>query len=680
MLSNKNIPNRLINEKSPYLLQHAYNPVDWYPWGREAFETARRLDLPIFLSIGYSTCHWCHVMAHESFEDQEIADILNTNFICIKVDREERPDVDSVYMSVCQAMTGQGGWPLTVFLTFEQAPFYCATYLPKHSKYSHQGLMDLLPEIIRLWKQNRYALTERSEAIKNYLQKNEQKLWGKDPDKSLLHTGFQQFEKEYDPVDGGFYSAPKFPSPHNFLFLLRYWITEQKEMALEMTKKSLTQMYRGGIFDHIGGGFSRYSTDERWLVPHFEKMLYDNALLSLAYLEAFRITGDHLFQIVAKRTLGYVLSELTDVRGGFYCGQDADSEGAEGKYYVFSKKEILDLLDPEDGEFYVKWYGITDSGNFEGKNILNLLDNPHYMEYPDRIAEINEKLLSFRIERTHLHKDDKVLTSWNGLMIAALAKAYRILEESRYLNAAKNAQSFIERNLRDENGRILLRWREGEAAGKGTLNDYAYYCFDLLELYRSTFHAEYLETAINTAKDIIDFFYDKTSDGCYLYASDSEQLISRPKELYDGAMPSGNAIAAQVFTGLAALTAEPFWEDYAYRQVCFLAGNISDYPAGYSASLTAISQALDSGRQLVCVFDSLQIPREFLEAFRTAAFENIEIIVKTKSNAGILSRICPFTADYPIEEGRAALYLCQNKVCCPPVYSLGALIRILSPV
>lgn len=678
MLPNETIPNLLITQKSPYLLQHAYNPVHWHPWGREAFETAKNLDLPVFLSIGYSTCHWCHVMAHESFEDLEVAEILNNNFICIKVDKEERPDVDSVYMSACQAMTGQGGWPLTVFLNPDQTPFHCATYIPKYSKYSYQGLMELLPEISRLWNQNRYALTERSEAVKNYLGQSEQKSQGKEPDKSLLDTGYQQFKKGYDPINGGFHKAPKFPSPHNLLFLLRYRDSEKANDALEMTEKTLIQMYRGGLFDHIGGGFSRYSTDEKWLVPHFEKMLYDNALLSLAYLETYRVTSNNLFKTVAQRTLDYVLSDLTDIRGGFYCGQDADSEGVEGKFYVFSRAEMIDLLGSEDGEFFIKWYGITEAGNFEGENILNLLDNPQYEEYPERIEAINKRLFSFRKERTQLHKDDKVLTSWNGLMIASFAKAYCILGDIRYLEAAKNAQSFIERALRDENGRLKLRWREGESAGNGILDDYAFYCFGLLTLYQCRFDVQYLTAAIKTARDIVNFFYDKTFDGCFLYASDSEQLINRPKELYDGAMPSGNAIAAQVFITLAALTGDPFWEETAYRQICFLSGNISDYPAGYSASLYAISQVLYTEKQLVCAVEGSQVPQEFLDTFRAPVFENIRIIVKTETNAELLSQICPFTADYPIEADRAAFYLCQDKVCSPPVYSLRDLIKNLS--
>ena len=668
-----NIPNRLINEKSPYLLQHAYNPVNWFPWGKEAFDKANIEDKPIFLSIGYSTCHWCHVMAHESFEDLEVAALLNEYYVCIKIDREERPDIDSVYMSVCQAMTGQGGWPLTVFMTPDHIPFYCATYIPKNPKYGMGGLMNMLPEIHLLWKNKRNTLLEQGQTIQNYLKQNQVFSSGQEPDASLLVSAVTHFKQAFDSQNGGFHSAPKFPSPHNLIFLIKYGILEKDKTVLSMAEKTLDQMYRGGIFDHIGGGFSRYSTDEKWLVPHFEKMLYDNALLAYSYLEAFSHTRKPVYEIAARKTLDYVLQELQDEKGGFYCGQDADSDGVEGKFYVFTPDEIIDLLGQIDGDKWNKWYDITKDGNFEDKNIPNLLSNDDFEQYTDSILDLNEKIYAYRMTRTSLHKDDKVLTSWNGLMIAAFAKAYCVLGEELYYDAAVKAQKFILNSLTDEKGRLMLRWRKGEAVGNGILDDYAFYCFGLLELYRCKFEIEFLEQAVKTANHIVSYFYDKNSNGYFLYASDSEQLISRPKELYDGAMPSGNAIAAQVFAILSSLTGELYWEEISERQIRFLAGNTSDYPAGHTASLTALIKVLYPSKQLVCVTDENLDFEKFLKDFHSTDFNDTDILIKTSENETILSNLCPFTKDYPVEKEKTAFYLCQNQTCTAPVYSMNKL-------
>lgn len=677
MPDTSNKPNRLLDEKSPYLLQHAYNPVNWYPWGEEAFEKAKKEDKPIFLSIGYSTCHWCHVMAHESFEDSEVAELLNQDFICIKVDREERPDIDAVYMSVCQAMTGQGGWPLTVFMTPEQIPFYCATYIPKLPGYGSRGLMKFLPEIYKIWKSNRGALIQQGNSITDYLKKNEALSQKKEPSISLLSSAVIQFKKGFDPINGGFHQAPKFPSPHNLLFLMKYAFYEKDENAFNIAEKTLVQMYRGGIFDHIGGGFSRYSTDEQWLVPHFEKMLYDNALLAYVYLEAYKLTNKNIYKIAAERTLDYVLNELQDDKGGFYCGQDADSDGVEGKFYVFTPEEIISLLGAKSGSYWNEWYEITKNGNFEGKNIPNLLSNHEFETYPDSILELNKKIYVYRSLRTNLHKDDKVLTSWNSLMIAAFAKAYCVLGDNRYYEAAIKAQTFIATTLTNEDGRLMLRWREGEVAGMGILDDYAFYCFGLLELYQCHFNPEFLQLTEKTLKDIVTYFYDKSSGGYFLYASDSEQLISCPKEIYDGAIPSGNAIAAQVFTSFSLLTGKVHWKEIAYEQIQFLAGNTADYPTAHTASFIAMTQFLYPSCQLVCVTEHDSLSPEILTAFHDASFSEITILVKTRKNEKLLSMICPFTKNYPIVTGRIAFYLCKNQTCITPVYSLDELKRLL---
>lgn len=673
MHTESKVTNQLINEKSPYLQQHAYNPINWYPWGNNAFDKAKKEDKPVFLSIGYSTCHWCHVMAEESFEDSEVAKLLNKYFVCIKVDREERPDIDAVYMSVCQAMTGQGGWPLTVFMTPEQTPFYCATYIPKLPGYNSNGLMSLLPEIHKLWKNERDTLMKQGDSIIDYLKQNEVSSQSQEPSISLLTLAISQFKQGFDPINGGFHTAPKFPSPHNLIFLMKYGFQEKDEITFKMAEKTLEQMYRGGIFDHIGGGFSRYTTDKYWLVPHFEKMLYDNALLAYAYLEAYKFTKKNIYETAARRTLDYVLIELQDSEGGFYCGQDADSDGVEGKFYVFTPKEIINLLGSQDGNQWNEWYKVSEKGNYEGKNIPNLLFNPEFETYPDYISELNKQIYAYRLSRMNLHKDDKVLTSWNGLMIATLAKAYSVLGDSRYYDAAIKAQKFISTTLTNENGRLMLRWRHGDVVGKGILDDYAFYCYGLLELYKCNFNPEFLELAEKTAIDIITYFYDNNSGGYFLYASDSEQLISRPKELYDGAMPSGNSLTAQVFMTLSALTGKVNWKEHAYQQLQFLAGNIKDYPSGYTASLTAMTKLLYPSYQLVCVTENDLISSEILSVFHEPPFSDMDIIIKTPKNEKILSTICPFTKDYPIETGKTAFYLCKNQTCKTPVYSLDEL-------
>ena len=679
MSNNNKLPNGLINEKSPYLQQHAYNPIHWYPWGNNAFEKAKSEDKPIFLSIGYSTCHWCHVMAHESFEDLEVAKLLNEYFICIKVDREERPDIDAVYMSVCQAMTGQGGWPLTVFMTPEQTPFYCATYIPKSSQYHSQGLMFLLPEIHKLWMSQRDTLLKQGDTIIHYLKQNEALSLSQEPCISLLTSATTQFKQEFDSTYGGFHTAPKFPSPHNLLFLIKYGYYEKDDYAIKMAEKTLEQMYRGGIFDHIGGGFSRYSTDEQWLVPHFEKMLYDNALLAYTYLEAYQITRKNIYKIAAKRTLDYVLIELQDAEGGFYCGQDADSDGIEGKYYIFTPEEIIDLLGSQSGTEWNEWYQITEKGNYEGKNIPNLLSNHEFELYPNAISEWNKQVYAYRLSRTTLHKDDKVLTSWNGLMITAFAKAYSVLGENQYYDAAIKAQNFISTKLTNENDRLMLRWRHDEVVGMGILDDYAFYCFGLLELYKCKFNPEFLQLAEKLATNMVTYFHDKESGGYFLYASDSELLISRPKELYDGAIPSGNAMAAQVFMALSALTGKVHWKETAYRQLQFLAGNSKHYPSGHTASLIAMMSILYPSYQLVCVAENDAISSEIQVPFHDTSFNNVDIIIKTPQNEKILSTICPFTKEYPIEPGKTAFYLCKDQTCARPVYSLDELKQLLIP-
>lgn len=660
--------NRLSKEKSPYLLQHKENPVDWHPWSEEAFQRARQEDKPIFLSIGYSTCHWCHVMAHESFEDEKVAEILNRDFISIKVDREERPDIDAVYMSVCQAITGSGGWPLTIFLTPEQKPFFAGTYFPKQGRYGQFGFVELLERVAYLWKNERQELLRAGNEITGAITQSQSSV-EKKPDRMIVETAYNQLLRRFDRKWGGFGAAPKFPTPHNLLFLLRYANAMQESDALKMAAVTLEDMARGGIHDHIGGGFSRYSTDEKWLVPHFEKMLYDNALLLMTYVTAYQYTKKEYFADVAHRTADYILRELTDEAGGFYCGQDADSQGVEGKYYVFTPEEIKTVLGETDGEEFCRLYDITDSGSFEGKSIPNRIHGTE--DSWERTDPRLRKLYDYRLQRTQLHKDDKVLLSWNGWTIIALAKAGQALGEEPYLRAAMKAYQFIRKEMTDENDRLYLRWRDGEAANDGQLDDYAVFGLALLELYRVTFDAVYLQEAIHRAGQMVALF-ENSQGGYFMTAADSEQLIARPKETYDGAIPSGNSVAARVLQRLAALTGETKWQDAAARQMAFLAAAIGEYPASSCFGVLAMMDALYPHRELVCTAKA-GLPDELERHLAEHPAEDIQVLLKTEGNAELLAQCAPFTQDYPIPGAGAMYYLCENGACKAPAKSFSEL-------
>lgn len=648
--------NRLKNESSPYLRQHGDNPVDWYPWCAEAFEKAGREDKPVFLSIGYSTCHWCHVMAHESFEDAEAADILNRGYVCIKVDREERPDIDAVYMSVCQAINGSGGWPLTVIMTPEQKPFFAGTYFPKRSRYGQPGLIQLLTEISRLWRNDRQRLLSLGDRIMSALEPAAEPVQT-EPDNALLHRAYSYFRDSFDAEWGGFGTAPKFPAAHNLLFLLHYARRMKEPQAAAMAGKTLKAMAHGGIFDNISGGFSRYSTDRKWLIPHFEKMLYDNALLLIAYVSAYQATGDAEYADIARRTADYILRELSDEKGGFYCGQDADSEGVEGKYYVFTPEEIISVLGREDGGEFCRLYGIGKKPNFEGGSVPNRIDAQGAVWAADdpRIC----RLRRYRKERTSLHRDEKILLSWNAWTIIALAQAGIVLSETRYLSAAMKAQRFIEESMTDKNGRLLLSL----GGSTGQLDDYAVYALALLSLYRASFDAEYLKAAIRRAEQITELFEDEKG-GYFMYAHDAEALISRPKELYDGAIPSGNSVAAMVFEELAALTGEAKWRERSDRQLGFIAGRTERYPAGSSFALLAMAKRLMPGRELVCVSEC--VPPELTEYLKANAAYELSVLYKSTQNSPLLAECAPFTEAYPVPEKGACWYLCENGACHAP--------------
>ncbi|EKQ56747.1 MAG: thioredoxin domain containing protein [Clostridium sp. Maddingley MBC34-26] len=617
-------------------------------------------------------------MAHESFEDEEVAKIMNDNFVAVKVDREERPDVDSVYMTVCQALTGHGGWPLTIIMTPDQKPFYAGTYYPKKSKYNIPGLMDILNAVVKQWSEDKNKLISTSDGILSELgQYFEGETSCVELTSKTLENGYNQLLQTFDKNYGGFGEAPKFPTPHKIMFLLRYYKNHKNIKALEIAEKTLVSMYRGGMFDHIGYGFSRYSTDNKWLVPHFEKMLYDNALLILAYLEGYEITKNELYKDVATKALEYIFRELSNKEGGFYCAEDADSEGEEGKYYVFEPSEILRVLGDEDGTYFNDYFDITLNGNFEGKSIPNLIKNNEFDKTNDKIKALCEQVLLYRSDRYKLHKDDKILTSWNGLMIAALAKAYKVIEDERYFEYAKKAVNFIFEKLMDENNRLLARYREEESRHKAYLDDYAFLCFGLIELYESSFDISFLSKALDINKNMINFFWDYKNYGFYLYGEDSEQLIARPKELFDGAMPSGNSVAAYNLIKLARITGDSNLEEMAGKQLNFICGSILREEINHSFFLLAASFALSESKELVCLIKDKSEEEKIKDLLSEKAIFNLTTIIKTNENKDEIEKLIPFVKEYDFINDKSTYYLCKGKSCLAPVNDIDELINLL---
>lgn len=678
------IPNKLVDEKSPYLLQHAYNPVKWYPWGDEAFKKAKEENKPIFLSIGYSTCHWCHVMAHESFEDELIAEVLNEAFVSIKVDKEERPDVDTVYMTICQVTTGHGGWPLTILMTPDKKPFFAGTYIPKEPNYGMIGLMDLLQQVKERWEKDPTDMIQTGDKLADIMKREfEASSDSADVTKDLVNLGVTQFNQNFDHDYGGFGNEPKFPSPHNLMFLLRHAQLEKDENSLFMVENSLKHMYRGGIYDHVGYGFSRYSTDARWLVPHFEKMLYDNAMLALTYTEAYQYTKQELYKTVAEQIFEYIRREMTDPEGGFYCAQDADSDGEEGKYYVFTPEEVNKALGHEDGAFFNEYFNITTEGNFEGASIPNLINSHVIKPENERVARVCNKLYSYRLDRAKLHKDDKILTSWNALMITAYATAAKVFQNPDYVAVAEKAAGFINTRLTDINGLLYVRYRDEQPAHFGLIDDYAFYCMALLALYDATFKIEYLKMATVHADHMIELFWDQKYGGFFLNASDAEPLIYRPKEVYDGAIPSGNSVAGYVLQRLAKITANRRYIEYADKQLRFLAGQVKDSPSNHSFSLIAFLNALYPSKEIVCVASRSNSARannrdseerenypELIEYLAENFEPNTVVLVKTIDNGEALQELAEYVDDYRVINEKTTYYVCENHHCLAPTNDL----------
>lgn len=638
--------NRLIHESSPYLLQHAHQPVDWYPWGEDAFAKAQREDKPVFLSIGYSTCHWCHVMAHESFDDTEIAEILNADFVPIKVDREERPDLDTVYMAVCQTMTGSGGWPMSVFLTPEKKPFFAGTYFPKDSQRGMTGFRQLLSVISQKWTHEKSTLLQSANKVMDLLSP-EYNAKNDSLDAAILEKAALQFRMTFDEKCGGFGEAPKFPTPHNLLFLLDQYCKTGNLDVLHMTEVTLQQMYRGGLFDHIGFGFSRYSTDRAFQIPHFEKMLYDNALLMMAYTRAYDVTGNEFYLQVAEETADYVLREMTDPAGGFYSAQDADSEGMEGRYYVFIPSEVHQVLTAETADAFNRCYGITEQGNFEGYSVPHLVGS---IDDARALAENLPKLRAYRKQRSRLHLDDKILTSWNALMIVGFSQLARLSGKQEHLSAALYGAQFLRDHLR-EGERLYVSYREGVRGGLGYLDDYAFTVFAWIELYQLAHEPKYLEWAQKLCGRVIDDFWDSEHGGFYLSGKENEQLILQPKETYDGAIPSGNAVMAHNLVRLSQITSNVHWQDYAERQLKFLSGAAMSIPMGHAFYLLALSAYLTPPDHVTVV---LGAGDDESDVMRNIPLDTLVTVLNQP------------TAEYDLLNGHTTYYVCTGHTCRPP--------------
>ncbi|MCZ6689035.1 MAG: thioredoxin domain-containing protein [Planctomycetota bacterium] len=676
--------NRLAKEKSPYLLQHAHNPVDWYPWGEEAFERAKAEDKPVFLSIGYSTCHWCHVMEHESFENEEVAKFMNDHFISIKVDREERPDVDGIYMSYVQLKTGRGGWPLSVWLTPEEIPFFGGTYYPMPRRMGMPSFLDMLTRISEIWKTKREEIEKDALKIAEALEKHTERSEAGEVNAAVLDIAYADLKASFDPAYGGFGRAPKFPRSMELSFMMRYYRRTSNAEALPMIEKTLEMMYRGGMYDHLGGGFHRYSTDARWLVPHFEKMLYDNALLARAYLEAYQLTGKELYARIAREILDYVLRDMLAPSGGFYSAEDADSaedvdsKKEEGVFYVWTPAELVEILGKKDGELIKSYYGVTKTGNFEttGKSILHLPLPPE--EFPAKagmeegawleiLERSKKKLFEVRGKRIRPYLDDKIITAWNGLMISSMAFAYEVLGDDRYLDAGKRAADFaLERLVKD--GRLLRRHRDGESGIHGFIDDYAFFSAALLDLYQATWDDRYFREAIRLTDEMVRLFWDDKGGGFYFAGSDAEELIARPKEVYDGALPSGNSVAALNLLRLGEWTSDKKWIERGENTIKAFGAQIAQHPRGYPQSLCAVDFLLGKPKEIVLAGP----PGDpglaaLLDTIHKRFIPNKVIaLVPTGEGAASLLTLMPMLKDRGMLGGKATAYVCENYACKLP--------------
>ncbi|MEK6779622.1 MAG: thioredoxin domain-containing protein [Candidatus Deferrimicrobiota bacterium] len=673
-------PNRLIHETSPYLRQHAYNPVDWYPWGAEALEKARVEGKPVFASIGYAACHWCHVMERESFEDEDTARFLNTHFVPVKVDREERPDLDGIYMGAVVAMTGRGGWPMSVFLTPDGKPFYGGTYFPDVPKFGMPSFNEVLRAVAEVWRNRRGWVLECGSRITESIRENSRASVGPPAmDSRFLAQALRGLQETFDPARGGFGGAPKFPQPMPLEFLMRAHARTGDSGILAMIARTLDAMARGGLFDHLGGGFHRYCVDESWRIPHFEKMLYDNAQLARTYLHAWQITGNGLYRGIAERTLDYVLREMTHPAGGFFSSQDADSEGREGRFYVWSIEEVRAALG-HDGMLFADAYGMSPGGNFEGKNVLlaacgtEELARRHGLppeEVGARLEENRRKLLEVRERRERPARDEKILAGWNGLMLASFAEAARAWNRTDYRKAAEKNAAFLLRNLRGPDGRVLRSWKEGEARLNGYLEDYANLAHGLLALYQTTFDTGCFVAARELADTILSRFSDP-SGGFFDTSDDHEELICRPKDLADNAIPSGSAMAATVLLELGAYTGEKRYAEEAEQALCAVLDRASGFPSMHAQWLCALEFGLGPRRE-VAILGEGQDAADLISVARSGFLPD-QVVAAGKADR---ESPVPLLRGHAPVEGRASAYVCRNQACEQPVNEPEALARLL---
>lgn len=692
----KKYHNRLIFEKSPYLLQHADNPVEWYPWGPEAFEKAQKENKPIFLSVGYSTCHWCHVMAHESFEDREVAKLMNEVFVCVKVDREERPDIDNIYMTICQMMTGSGGWPLTIIMTPDKKPFFAGTYFPKESRFGRIGMLELVPRIKEIWIARQDEALNLANQITATLKQVLNDSSGEELGERAMKIAYEQLAQHFDEEYGGFGHAPKFPTPCNLLFLLRYWRRSGNKKSLEIVEKTLQAMRSGGIYDHVGFGFHRYSIDFKWFVPHFEKMLCDQAMLAMAYTEAYQATGKEEYARTAQEIFKYALRDMMAPTGGFYSAEDADSEGREGKFYLWTWKEIREILKKEDSDLIIRVFNIEKAGNFTeeatgqrtGTNILHPQKSLTEIasdlkiseqELRDRLENARQKLLAIREKRIHPHKDDKILADWNGLMIAALAKGAQVFDEPKYAEAAKRAADFILKNMLNLDGRLLHRYRDGQAAIPAYVDDYTFMVWGLIELYEATFDVLYLRKALDLNRDLLEHFWDNKNGGFYFTADDSENLPVRQKQIYDGATPSGNSVAMLNLLRLGRITANFNFEEKAVKIGRTFFKNFVQSPIAYTQLMVAVDFAVGPSYEVVIAGNSqTRATKDMLKTLRTRFVPNMIVILRpSEQESPDIIRLAEFTKDKTSIQGKATAYVCINYTCKIPTTEISKMLELL---
>ncbi|HYS54621.1 MAG TPA: thioredoxin domain-containing protein [Thermoanaerobaculia bacterium] len=676
--------NHLANEQSPYLQLHAHNPVDWYPWGEEAFRKAKEENKPIFLSIGYATCHWCHVMEQESFSDPLIGEMMNATFVSIKVDREERPDIDSVYMTVSQMITGGGGWPLNILMTPDKKPFFVSTYIPKEDRFGRPGLLRLIPEVAKAWRDRTGDIRVSAEKITAALEQNSGGAAGGQLTRDALKEAYGQLASRFDPVRGGFLPAPKFPAPHQLLFLLRYWKRTGDAKALSMVEKTLEAMRRGGIFDQIGFGFHRYSTDPEWLVPHFEKMLYDQAMLAMAYTEAYQATHKAEFRETAQQIFEYVLRDMRGPTGGFYSAEDADSEGREGKFYLWTEAEIRAVTGP-DADLVIETYGIKKGGNFtsvEGDvhaNVLHLVVSPAPVDAQRRLEAARKKLFAARGRRVHPSKDDKILTDWNRLTIAALAEAAQVFDRPDYDAAARRAADFLLTRMRTRDGRLLHRFRGDQAAIPGKLDDYAFLTWGLLNLYESSFDIRYLQAAIDLQRVALQHFAD-VKGRFFLTADDAEQLLTRPKESFDGAIPSGNSAELLDLIRIGRITGDAIYESAADKLVRAFSGDVTAAPYGHTALLSGLDFALGPSFEIVLAGTTAASDLKPLRAALGRQFLPNKVVLFRPAGESEppVTKIAAFTRPQVAIRNKATAYVCTNYVCKLPTTEPATMVKLLT--